>query len=68
MKQHALRVSVSVCALQCAFILPARLLAQSPLATPTGQALFARHLQRQIAFFNDLVAEYDLSRMPVGGN
>ena len=41
-------------------------LAQSPLVTPTGQALFAKQLQRQIAFFKDLIAEYDLSRMPEG--
>jgi len=43
-------------------------LAQSPLATPTGQALFARQLGRQIAFFKDLVAEYDLSGMPGSGH
>jgi uncharacterized protein len=36
----------------------------SPLETPSGQALFARQLQRQVAFFEDLIAEYDLSKMP----
>ena len=36
-------------------------LAQSPLATPTGQAMFAKQLQRQVAFFTALVDEYDLS-------
>lgn len=39
-------------------------LANNPLETPTGQALFARQLQRQIAFFRSLIDEYDLSRMP----
>lgn len=41
-------------------------LAQSPLATPAGQQLFARQLQRQVAFFNALIGEYDLSKMPGG--
>ena len=41
-------------------------LAQSPLATPAGQELFARQLQRQVTFFNALIDEYDLSRMPGG--
>ncbi len=36
-------------------------LAESPLETPTGQALFAKQLQRQVAFFKNLIAEYDLS-------
>jgi uncharacterized protein len=39
-------------------------LADSPLETPTGQALFSRQLQRQIAFFKALIDEYELSRMP----
>jgi uncharacterized protein len=39
----------------------------NPLATETGRALFARQLDRQIAFFKDLVAEYELSEMPVIG-
>ena len=39
-------------------------LANNPLETPTGKELFARQLQRQVAFFKDLIAEYDLSRMP----
>jgi len=41
-------------------------LEKNPLATPAGQALFARQLQRQIAFFEDMIAEYDLSKMPGG--
>ena len=36
----------------------------SPLETPTGQQLFARQLQRQVAFFNDLIDEYRLSKIP----
>ena len=39
-------------------------LADSPLETPTGQALFATQLKRQIVFFKDLIAEYELSKMP----
>jgi uncharacterized protein len=39
-------------------------LANSPLETPTGQALFAIQLRRQITFFTDLINEYDLSRLP----
>ncbi len=45
MKQHALRVSVSVCALQCAFILPARLLAQSPLAEAQSPDRYASSVE-----------------------
>ena len=41
-------------------------LENNPLETPTGQALFTRQLQRQITFFNALIAEYDLSQMPGG--
>lgn len=41
-------------------------LTQSPLATPAGQELFARQLQRQVTFFTALIDEYDLSRMPGG--
>ena len=41
-------------------------LAQSPLATPAGQQLFARQQQRQVTFFNALIDEYDLSKMPGG--
>lgn len=42
-------------------------LAQNPLATPTGQELFAQQLERQIAFFKALIDEYDLSKMPGAG-
>ena len=38
-----------------------------PLTTEAGRALFAQQLERQIAFFKDLVAEYELSEMPVIG-
>lgn len=38
-------------------------LENNPLVTETGQALFAGQLKRQIGFFKDLVAEYELSRM-----
>ena len=37
----------------------------SPLETPAGQQLFAVQLKRQIAFFRDLIHEYDLSHLPV---
>lgn len=40
-------------------------LANNPLETATGRALFAQQLQRQVTFFKDLIAEYDLSRPPV---
>ena len=36
----------------------------NPLETETGRALFAKQLDRQIAFFKDLIAEYELSRLP----
>ena len=36
----------------------------NPLATEAGRALFAQQLDRQIAFFKDLVAEYELSKLP----
>jgi uncharacterized protein len=42
-------------------------LENNPLATETGRALFAQQLKRQIAFFKDLVAEYELSKLPVIG-
>ena len=41
-------------------------LENSPLETPSGQALFAEQLQRQIIFFKALIAEYELSKMPGG--
>jgi uncharacterized protein len=39
-------------------------LEKNPLETPTGQRLFAEQLKRQIAFFNDLIEEYSLNKMP----
>jgi uncharacterized protein len=39
-------------------------LQDNPLATEAGRALFAKQLKRQIAFFKDLVAEYELSKLP----
>lgn len=36
----------------------------NPLETETGRALFAQQLDRQIAFFEDLMAEYELTRLP----
>jgi hypothetical protein len=41
-----------------------RYLQSNPLATETGRVLFAQQLERQIAFFNDLVAEFELTRLP----
>ena len=38
-------------------------LKQNPLETETGRALFARQLARQIAFFRELIGEYELTRM-----
>ena len=37
-------------------------LENDPLETNAGQALFSRQIKRQIRFFEDLIAEYDLSR------
>jgi hypothetical protein len=39
-------------------------LQSNPLATETGRALFAQQLDRQIAFFKALVAEYELTSLP----
>jgi 5'-deoxynucleotidase YfbR-like HD superfamily hydrolase len=39
-------------------------LANNPLETATGQAIFTEQLQRQIAFFRTLIDEYDLSHLP----
>jgi HD superfamily phosphohydrolase YqeK len=39
-------------------------LEKNPLETSPGQALFARQLERQIAFFRELIAEDDLTRLP----
>lgn len=35
-----------------------------PFYTPTGKALFARQLKLQIAIFNALVEEWELTRLP----
>jgi hypothetical protein len=35
-----------------------------PLATPSGQAVVSRPLQRQIVLFKVLIDESDLSHMP----
>jgi len=39
-------------------------LVNDPLATPSGQALFSRPLQRQIVLFKAMIDEYDLSHLP----
>jgi hypothetical protein len=39
-------------------------LGNSPLETLKGQQLFAEQLRRQVAFFNDLIDEYRLSKKP----
>lgn len=39
-------------------------LGENPLETKTGQALFAKQLERQIAFFRELIAEDDLTKLP----
>ena len=39
-------------------------LANNPLETATGQAIFTEQLQRQISFFRTLIDEYDLSHLP----
>jgi hypothetical protein len=36
----------------------------NPLERPTAQALFAGQMQRWTVFFRDLIAEFDLSRLP----
>ncbi len=38
--------------------------AKSPLETRTGQALFARRAQLQIAFFETLVRDAEIARLP----
>lgn len=39
-------------------------LENNPLATGAGRVLFAKQLERQIAFFSDLLGEYGMSKMP----